>query len=52
MDEIRAEPELGGLGPGLTGEYSIYSFVVCRNDKRYTTRTKPKTETRNPSGRG
>mmetsp|Transcript_13718 Transcript_13718/g.35080 ORF Transcript_13718/g.35080 Transcript_13718/m.35080 type:complete len:315 (-) Transcript_13718:112-1056(-) len=34
-EEIRAEPELGGLGPGLTGEYTLYSFVVCRNDKRW-----------------
>jgi len=25
---VRAEPELGGLGPGLTGEHTIYSFVV------------------------
>jgi len=34
-EEIRAEPELGGLGPGLTGEHTLYSFVVCRNDKRW-----------------
>jgi len=34
-EEIRAEPELGGLGPGLTGEHTIYSFVVVRNDKRW-----------------
>ena len=27
-EEVRAEPELGGLGPGLTGEYTLYSFVV------------------------
>lgn len=33
-EEIRAEPELGGLGPGLTGEHTLYSFVVARNDKR------------------
>jgi len=34
-EEIRAEPELGGLGPGLTGEHTLYSFVVARNDKRW-----------------
>lgn len=34
-EEIRAEPELGGLGPGLTGEYTLYTFVVARNDKRW-----------------
>jgi len=27
-EEVRAEPELGGLGAGLTGEYTLYSFVV------------------------
>ena len=34
-EEVRAEPELGGLGPGLFGEYTKYSFVVARNDKRW-----------------
>jgi hypothetical protein len=29
-DEIRADLELGGLGPGLTGEHTTYSFVVQR----------------------
>ena len=33
-EEIRGEPELGGLGPGLTGEYTLYHYVVCRNGKR------------------
>jgi hypothetical protein len=31
-DEVRADLELGGLGPGLTGEHTIYSFVVGRSD--------------------
>lgn len=31
-DEVRADLEFGGLGPGLTGEHTIYSFVVCRHD--------------------
>ncbi|EKX45164.1 hypothetical protein GUITHDRAFT_108809 [Guillardia theta CCMP2712] len=34
-EEVRAEPELGGLGPGLTGEYTLYNFVVGRNEKRW-----------------
>jgi len=38
-EEIRAEPELGGLGPGLTGEHTMYTFVVGRqvgeNHKRW-----------------
>jgi len=34
-EEIRAEPELGGLGPGLTGEHTLYSFVVVRGEKRW-----------------
>eukprot|EP00960_Hanusia_phi_P034065 750817-Hanusia_phi.AAC.4 len=25
-EEVRAEPELGGLGPGFTGEYTLYNF--------------------------
>jgi hypothetical protein len=31
-EEIRADLELGGLGPGLTGEHTIYHFVVARRD--------------------
>jgi len=31
-DEVRADLEMGGLGPGLTGEHTSYSFVVCRSD--------------------
>ena len=34
-EEIRGEPELGGLGPGLTGEYTLYNLVIVRNDKRW-----------------
>ena len=31
---MRADLEMGGLGPGLTGEHTIYSFVVCRMDNQ------------------
>jgi hypothetical protein len=31
-EEIRADLELGGLGPGLTGEHTVYHFVVARRD--------------------
>ena len=31
-DEVRADLELGGLGPGLTGEHTIYSYVVGRSN--------------------
>ena len=29
---MRADLELGGLGPGLTGEHTIYSYVVGRSN--------------------
>ena len=32
-EEVRAEPELGGLGPGLTGEHTLYSFCVGHTGK-------------------
>ena len=35
-DEVRADLELGGLGPGLTGEHTVYSYIVVRDDKPYT----------------
>jgi hypothetical protein len=31
-DEVRADLEMGGLGPGLTGEHTLYSYVVVRED--------------------
>lgn len=31
-DDVRADLEMGGLGPGLTGEHTKYSYVVSRED--------------------
>ncbi len=30
-----SDAQFGGLGPGLFGEHTLYSFVVCRNNKRW-----------------
>jgi hypothetical protein len=32
---VHKHAQLGGLGPGLTGEHTLYSFVVVRGDKRW-----------------
>ncbi len=30
-----SDAQFGGLGPGMFGEFTLYSFVVCRNNKRW-----------------
>lgn len=41
-DEVRADLELGGLGPGLTGEHTLYSYVVSREDTDESSERSPK----------